>query len=237
MDNEVQPQARRSSYRLSSKFLLVIVALFLMFVCGFLGYLLGSNKTTNINNRSSTKDNSESAPTNSFISDFEATPDPATSDWLTYADYTYGFFLKYPSEWKLNGDSLIPSPVVFTVINNDDPQRYPIQVFINVDEQNKMTVNQWFNFLKSDKSGVSITLPPKNIAIGDYSAISTREDPNFEDDLVVAPANSTPTAAYQIYISGNGEGDTNPYPENDPFAQKEISNFHMMLSTIRFTNK
>ncbi len=169
------------------------------------------------------------------------TPDPATANWQTYTDAAFGFSLKYPPEWKLNKQLMetndvagSPHVVWFEIVNRANPGRNPIQVTIWINEHNTQSVNQWFQTSQKESQGEMFALPPQQYSINGYEAIRTREASAFETDLTVAPTLNTQKAQYTMNILLDGEGYTEPYSETEPFAQQEITNFHLVLSSFRF---
>lgn len=275
MGNEGQSISPQSSGRGYAKILFVALALFLMFLSGVCGYLIGVKTARHIPTPAThsptptptillhclggcsmpsagvvqttllpavpcmgtcPKPSGATHPTIPPVTPPYPIPSPdlATADWQTYTSPDYGFSFRYPPEWTIAVTDY-PPDIRITIMNSVEPKRYPMQVAVWTDERNTQTVSEWFQANQNGSSQrLPFTLPPQQITIGGYTAIRTRQTPDFEDDLAVSPTHTTLTALYQMSITGTGEGDDQPYAETEPFAQQEIANFHSMLSTFRF---
>lgn len=218
-----------------------IVLLLVAILSGIIGYLIGVKTNRNEQKYIAVQPKFLPTPTLVRLTLPTATPNPATVNWQTYTDAKYGFSFKYPSYWILNkllmetnNEADNPHVVWFNIVNNNNPRRTPIQVSIWTDEHNNQSLSQWFQVLKERPQGDEFTLPPQQISIGGYEAIRTRATPAFETDLIVAPTLNAPRTQYTMNIFGKGEGYADPYSETDSFAQQEITNFHLVLSSFRF---
>lgn len=153
-----------------------------------------------------------------------------------------GLSLKYPPHWNIATNSTPDSTTILFTINTPNSNKdsliagFHISKNINyVTQQPKyLTLAEW---MQDNGKAYSKNLPQEQTIIDGQNAIKTKIPPDIEDYLIIAPGLNTANALYNISFGADGEGVKNPYAETDQFTHQELTNFHKVLTTIKFSTK
>jgi hypothetical protein len=183
-----------------------------------------------------------------------ATPtlDPIMIDWKTYTDPS-GFSLRYPPEfWGIqsypsaNSTQETVAITIATSASPKEPLRAGIVITKNTAYFNGNTANaddnetlsQVYQGLVSEEDRKG---QPIQVVIGGYLALQYKGNTDLESYVLLAPGLGEANAEYTIDF-GNPQasvtsGSHNPYSASDPFVQEQLTNFHRVLSSMRFPTK